>query len=274
MAEAGVQGTIAACVTWLEHKEKRLGVRELLDMQSEGWEIASHSMNHARLTSLPLTCEDEPIRMFPGENRGDHRVVDYPGDRVAGVLENGAPLRRVRSWPNGPKRGTVRLDAQQAALYIAPQDNETDDLRIISAEREILESADELQAKGFDVQTFVAPNNAWSSELRDIAATRFRFACAGADGTPIPLNLLRDRDLLYLHRWSLIWKHPASYYIERMKDVVSQSDAWVIFCVHGLFNDDAPEAAGYDFNGREFGKLFDWIIEQNLEVIPISRASR
>lgn len=274
-SKAGVTGTVAPCVAWLDHG-KRLSTERLLGLQSEGWEIASHSLNHRRLTELPLRIEDEPIELFQSTVTDGCRVVEYAGEKVAGVLENGIPLLRQNDLDGGVQRGAFAHDPERSLLYIGSNESAGSELRIISAEREILESADALEARGFRIQTFIPPNNEWSPELRRIASRRYSYVAAGPSNNNIAksINLPDGRNPLFLRRWPLRLDRPAAHYIERLERCLDEPDARVIFCVHGLLADDSDDKIYFHYKGSEFLKILDWLLENGVEIAPISSALR
>ncbi|MDL1956535.1 MAG: polysaccharide deacetylase family protein, partial [Candidatus Desulfofervidus auxilii] len=165
----------------------KMNVNQLLEMQSAGWEICSHSKSHPHFNKIPQSYQDEVIfnewQKVSGMNYTYQSLTNYQYDELPFVVENGIPLKKkwsISGVENTP--GSFYFDDETKTLYIHTfnsDDPSNYEIRSDSVERELEMSKEELIALGFDVNNFIVPYSQWNEERALLAMQYYNSVGAG-----------------------------------------------------------------------------------------------
>jgi hypothetical protein len=176
-------------------REGRVTKSHLLEMQSSGWEIVSHTKHHISLGDESLTQNarsgdvklyiSNPKRFKPGVrlsisqngNTEDVTVTDRGKDAYGGYILLDGEIRNSytgtdHSWISGKVRRILK--SKSAGAVIAVSDNQ--------ALTEIETSRRELESVGLHIRHFTYPYNRYSRRTREIVSRYYDSARAGSAG--------------------------------------------------------------------------------------------
>jgi hypothetical protein len=137
-------------------------IEQVIDLQKNGWEIASHGMTHKRPTEIPTCYRDEPIKgwILEDEQKGIFQAgYGYP--QISCILEKGAMLKQFYSYSQlETEPGSFYYDPIIQELHVKPLQPELPtklNIRAGSYEREMQYSRKEFEKLGFRINTFITP---------------------------------------------------------------------------------------------------------------------
>lgn len=192
--EAGVPACIAA-VSGAIGTEGSLSADTLREIESAGWEIMSHTVDHRAVGTLPVTADVEPgdTRVYAGANRhGEH-----PGDRVRvsdGETHAAATVAGRGSDETG-EYVSLREGIGAAFDAGAAKIRYTDERIRTSLRR----SRRQLEGYGVDVANLVLPYGIYGERARELIPTYYD-AVANAKWDGDGRNDAQSLDPYRLHR--------------------------------------------------------------------------
>ncbi|MGD9504006.1 MAG: polysaccharide deacetylase family protein [Syntrophobacteraceae bacterium] len=265
------KATVAIIVNrMLSKNNDYMDMAQVLELQKDGWEVASHGMTHTRPTSIPRFYYEEPVTDWSREDESSPvHQTKYGYDEVAGLLDNERPLTRLDTAQAVEKMpGSYYLDQLISELHVHPfVDPSSRDLNIRSVcyQREMQESKQKLESLGFNVSTFVTPFNYWTTELQEVSKFYYKQVASGMDRSNFP----KDLNLFWLKRYHIrtaTTTEDVKKLIER--DAVDKN-GWVILCLHGIEDDMGWQS----WDADRLEDLVSWLDEQGIKVVTLSEGA-
>ena len=179
----GTVGAICDFVFWDERwAASFMRPEDLRYLAEAGWEIASHSLFHRRMTLLPPFYQDETAS-WRFDAAAAAWVADAHWEDVGTVAYRERFLRRARSAQEfNALPEAFLIEPGHPAVYVKTAGAEfaADELRLGSAERELAESREVFRQHGFDTEVFIVPLSNWSPALQEVGKKYYSFvACGG-----------------------------------------------------------------------------------------------
>lgn len=250
--------------------EDYLDVSQVMEMQNNGWEVASHGLTHKRPTEIPEYIYQETITGWAedGRYRGVYEA-NYRYELIGQLWEDGKPLEPVASIKEVAKTtGSYFFDTLIGAVHIHPYAKvhpKKLDIRSVSYQREMSESRRGLEELGFKVNTYVTPYNYWTPEMREVCKYYYKQAANGGESA----NFKGHVDRYWLKRYFIHTLGSAEEVIRVLKKNVIDKDGWVIFCFHGI-----EDTTGWQpWSAENLEQLAAWIREEDIQVVTIAEGA-
>jgi peptidoglycan/xylan/chitin deacetylase (PgdA/CDA1 family) len=247
-----------------------MDVANVLELQRNGWEVASHGYTHKRPTEIPSYFYEEPLTGWePDERLPDVYEIKYPYSLIAELWEDGTPLQSVNSLKEVAKTpGSYYHDTLIGSLHVHTYSLESPkhlDIRSISYQRELAESRKGLESLGFKVTTYVTPYNYWTPEMRELCKYYYEQAANGGESA----NFKGTIDRFWLKRYFIHTLGPADEVAKLLKKNVIDKDGWVILCFHGI----EDETGWQPWSAENLEQLAAWIVQENIKVVTIAEGT-
>ncbi len=256
----------------LEHWPSKMTIDQLAELESNGWEITSHSKAHPHFSQIPLTYDDEILftnwSKLPDKNF-TYQSTDYTYKELKLVVENGEPLKRVYSVSRVEEvPGSFYFDATTKTLYVhtSNSDDPTNyEIRSDSVERELAMSKEDLINMGFDVNSFIVPYSDWHEGMPEIAAKYYDSVGAGYhDGY---LNDIPPDNVYWLARRPVL----NDITVDEVKSWIQEAideDKWLILMFHEIGDPpaDDPWPEGW-WSEENLKSLVSWVADQDILVV-------
>jgi hypothetical protein len=240
---------------------------QVLELQRNGWEVASHGYTHKRPTEIPQYFYQEALSGWEEDDKlpGVYETK-YPYELVAELRANGTPLQVLGSLKDVSKTpGSYYHDTIIGTLHLRPYGDAHPrelDIRSMSYQREMSDSRKGLEGLGFNVTTFVTPYNYWTPEMREISKYYYAQAANGGESA----NFKDTLDRYWLKRFFIHTMGPAEEVIRLLKKNVVDKDGWVILCFHGI----EDETGWQPWSAENLEHLAAWVQEQEIKVATIA----
>jgi len=239
-----------------------MGLAELRELARDGWEIASHSLFHRRLTSLPLSYDDEKADWRYDRDR-DVFVADYPWEEVATVICDGHFLKQrhslaeLRASPAG-----FTYERSRRRLYARPPERGQDDPSLLfgSAQRELAQSRSVLEKNGFEIRSFIVPFSVWPEHLQGLGARYYDYVSSVRPGSNTGASA-------FLHRFTAFSDRSVAEVIATIEYHLRQG-SWCILCFHEVV---AEIKNRLDWPVAAFRQLVEWVDAQGIPVDTLSK---
>lgn len=243
---------------------------QVKELQTAGWEIASHSLTNSRPVSIPWYYSQEPVTGWEKSKCGPNVFqAEYVYDQIAGVYEEEQALTEVATQAEVSKQpGTYYYDRPIAELYVNPLTMTTPDklnIRAGSYEREMDQSKRELAQLGFKVSTFVAQGTYWTNEIKEISAYYYPYAVAGNGAD----NRREGFDAHAVKRFLVHQNDSAASLIRLIQENAVSHDGWVVLRMYGVGSSVGPDPVSED----TLKQLCDWLAKQNVKVVTVSQGA-
>ncbi|MCX5901942.1 MAG: polysaccharide deacetylase family protein [Proteobacteria bacterium] len=158
--------------------------KQILALQQQGWEVASHSLTHSNPKKIPERYNDEKITGWTAE---DEKLsiyrAPYAYEHVGGLLDGGSIMKPAASMDAlRQSPGSYYFDSQHGQLYVRPAGSAQSaklTIRAISCQREIEFSKKELEKLGCKIKTYITPYNSWPSDLRELSEPYYSCIASG-----------------------------------------------------------------------------------------------
>lgn len=242
--------------------------KQLHELQSAGWEIASHSLTHKRPIDIPkFYAEEKCLLLRPVAGCRPLFEAKYKYEELAGLMENGRLLRERSSGKivQG-EPGSYYFDELIGEVLVHPFDPESvekQQIRAISYERELESSRNALTALGFPVSTYITPHNYWTPEMSELSKRFYAQVANGGDD----FNRKGSTDRYWLKRYVVHTDDPAETIIGMIKEHAIRENGWVIFCLHGIGSDLGWEP----WDAAKLGQLADFLKKKAVPVVTIDK---
>lgn len=243
-------------------------VREL---ESNGWEIASHGMSRVSPLNIPRLYEQEPLSGWrPDKDNPAHFQARYDYEYVPGLYQDGTAYKGVESLNRLlDTPGTYWLDRTIAELHVhvlRGGDPESLNIRTGSLQRGMEESKRSLTELGFTVDTFVAPKNYWTQDEENLCKRYYARACAQNDSD----NRRATFNPYSIKRFTVRKGDTPQTLVNIIKDHSLAAGSWVVFCLHGVGED-----LGWGtYPVESLDSVCAWIAEQKIPVVTVREGCR
>ena len=99
-----------------------MDIKQILALQQQGWEVASHGLTHSPASKNPILYSEEKITAWSVYDKKLNIFrTRYNYKDVAGLLENGKVMQVVTVLNGGDySPGSYYFDRQNKQLYIKP----------------------------------------------------------------------------------------------------------------------------------------------------------
>ena len=272
-----VTAVIAENVRWPH--QGYMTKEQVLDLQKQGWEVASHSIHHIGPKMIPLSLADEDLVLKPVKV-GATTVyrAPYNYEECVAVFLHGTALGPAYSLQELLTTGGAFFhDKQAKTLTVLPRfdpGGKSLTVQVGSYERELRDSKAELRGYGMDVNAYVAPFSQWTPQSRDLSKRYYAMAAALGDGInePAPENAgvikAQAFDMYAIERYSV----RAVTTVEDLKALIHQNcvveSDWVVLCLHGVGRD-----AYEPIRSSKLAELADWLKKNRVAVVTLSQGS-
>ena len=231
--QVGVAGVYLNGVlsNWPTHMHQQ----ELLDLESRGWEIASHSITHPHFSKIPQTYDEETLTnwsIVSGYSYTYKTAYDY--NELPFVLEDSEKLKEVNSISNVELYpGSFYFDDVNHMVYVHTFGNDNPlnhEIRADSVQRELEYSKKGLNELGLHVQNFVVPFSDWNDARAKLAKEYYNCVASGG-GLP---NDIPVSNPYYLYRIGAGGDHTPEDVISWINQYVIDEGKWLILLFHGI----------------------------------------
>jgi hypothetical protein len=261
-------GAICDRVFW-NNTQQFMGPDELRELESEGWEIASHSLFHRRLSDLPACYRDE-IAPWHQDPTSGAWVADCAWRDVGTVAYEGKFLRRATSrehFRTMSEGFLVEPERPRISVKLADDEFVPELARLGSAERELAESKRIFEENGFTPESFIVPFSDWPAHLQPIGAKYYRWIACGSQAL---FNTPETVSSRYLARFGVGRDVPLENVITRIEEHLSHG-SWAIIVFHDL----VPTMTGkWKWEIGSFERLVQWIGKENIPVSTLSAGAK
>jgi hypothetical protein len=229
-------GTIGITYAFLmSGSPEYMDIKQILALQQQGWEVASHGLTHSPATKNPILYSEEKITAWSVYDRKQNIYrTRYNYKDVAGLLENGKAMQEVTVLNGGDySPGSYYFDRQNKQLYIKPfipAKGATLNIRAISAQREMEASKQEFEKMGCIIKTYITPYNNFSEELRNVSKNYYVQVASGEKKA----NVREGFDPYHISRFEIMANDEVKSLQKIVKRDAIENDGWVIFCFHGI----------------------------------------
>jgi len=248
-----------------------MSVEQVRELAANGWEIASHSLTHSRPIQIPKTYQQEPISDWHADEKDpNHFQAQYEYERIAGLYQDGQPLKEVENLAQlRAVKGSYWHDQAIAELHVnPPRGGDPSGLNIVagSYQREMEQSQKMLADLGFDVDTYIAPHNYWTDDVEAMSRRYYKRACTGRDSDNRPASF----DPFAIRRFMAHSRDTAQSYIRVIKDHCLEHGGWVVFCIHGV-----GASTGWEpMAAATLDGISGWVAEQGIPVVTVRQGCK
>ncbi|MBF0481106.1 MAG: polysaccharide deacetylase family protein [Desulfovibrionaceae bacterium] len=245
---------------------------QIRELSAAGWEIVSHSVNHARPIQVPVFYSQEPIHGWTRDSP-DAPIYQahYDYELITGLFENGKPLKEVETIKElNYKPGSFFFDRVIEELHIRPfnppEDPSSLDIRAFSYEREMEQSKKDLIEHGIEAKTFVAPYNYWTDDVREASKRYYQYAVIGKGEDNRPGSY----DPYGIKRFMVHKDDTVASLMRIVTQNAVDKNSWVIFCLHGIGDNTGWEPWSAD----KLDKFVAWLRQENIDIVTVAEGAR
>lgn len=243
-----------------------MNVEQVRELASRGWEIASHSLTHARPIQIPVSYDQELLSGWrvcdqdPG-----HYQTQYGYERVAGLYQDGTPLVEVQNLAAlGVTEGGYWLDRTIAELHVRPPRTGAPSQLNIAAgsyQREMEQSKTMLQELGFAVDTYIAPHNFWTEDVESLSRQSYARVCTGGDAANSPATFNTHA----IRRFVVHEDDTVRTLTRIIEDHGLARGGWVVFCFHGV-----GDKLGWEpYPADKLDQLCAWVAREGVPMVTV-----
>jgi len=258
------------CGFLMSGSHEYMDIKQILALQQQGWEVASHGLTHSPASKNPILYSEEKITAWSvyDKKRNIYRTR-YNYKDVAGLSENGKVMQVVTVLNGGDDSpGSYYFDRQNKQLYIKPFSSAKGDnlnIRAISAQREMEVSKKELEKMGCKIKTYITPYNSFSEQLRNLSKNYYAHVASGDKRT----NVRDGFDPYHISRFEVMANDEVKSLQKTVKKDAIENDGWVIFCFHGIGDNDHWQPWSAD----KLQEFSTWLHKKGIKVVTISEGA-
>jgi hypothetical protein len=252
------EGVPACCAAVTEYVDTGWGLlpEHLHEMESEGWEIMSHTASHGVVGNLYLTAPAEPDDRRLSLNASF--LADHDGEPIVVADDDGTVESVIAGGGEDENGFYLELEEPIGESFAAEETfvRFTDE-RI---REEVVGSKEELEEMGVDVDYFVSPFGRSEGLVEELVAEHYAgFANREGDG----LNGLTEVDPYDLGRTSIDGRSSTETEIEGFYDRVAAGNYLGIVVGHSQFDETTEERVRFAIQEAK---------ERNLEIVTLREA--
>lgn len=247
-----------------------MSIHQILSLQEQGWEVASHGLTHSPSPKIPLLYSEEKITGWAMYDKNRHIYrTRYKFSDIAGLFDNGKLMKAVTALNEADYvPGGYYLDRQNKYLYIIPFAPSTGDrlnIRAISCQRELEHSKRELEKRGCKVETYITPYNSFSVKLKELSKNYYAQVASGGKQA----NFKEGFDAYHLRRFVVYTETNVPFLKKIIKNEALKNDGWVILCFHGI----GDNTGWQPWSAEKLKQLSDWLKKQEIKVVTIAHGA-
>ncbi|MEI6125756.1 MAG: polysaccharide deacetylase family protein [Pseudomonadota bacterium] len=255
-----------------EKNDDYMTLEHVLELQKNGWEVASHSLTHKRPNDIPKYYSDEPVTGWKIDNKKKNTFqanYDYPF--IACLLEDGGlDLKEVTTLDEvAATPASFYFDRIIEELHVHPHRQVKDpgkiNIRACSYQREMDFSRLELEKLGLKITSYITPHNQWTAELREISKNYYACVATGLESA----NDKDSFDAHFIKRFVVYKDNTVNSLVRLVKENAVRNDTWVVFCFHGVGDDIGWEP----WSIEKLEKFCAWLQEQKIKVVTLSEGA-
>lgn len=264
--------TIGITYAFLMSGQKEfMDIEQILSLQQEGWEVASHGLTHSRSTEMPMLYGEEKIKNWAAwDKKLKIYHVNYKYKSVAGLFDNNRIMNEVSPFNQEEwLPGSYYLDRQNGQLFVKPFSpgnwwNKLN-IRTTSCQREMEFSKRELETLGCKIETFITPYNDFSERLRDLSKNYYAHVASGKDKP----NFRASFDPYHIWRFSVQTRDSVKSLEKIIERWAVKNDGWVVFCMHGI-----GDSFGWEpWDEGKLQELSNWLNRKGVTVVTIAQGA-
>jgi len=244
--------------------------KQILALQREGWEVASHGLTHSNPKKIPTLYNQEELTGWTVEDKKLNIYrASYAYENVAGLLDGTSIMKAAASMDAlRQSPGSYYFDGQRGQLHVRPAGSAPTaklTIRAISCQREIEFSKKELEKLGFKIKTYITPYNSWPSDLRELSEPHY--SCIASGG-----NRANWKDGFDPHRIGrfVVREHDKVSALKKLvKRCAIENDGWVVFCFHGIGDNTGWEPWPLK-NLEEFSA---WLAQKGVKTVTVAEGA-
>jgi len=263
--------TIGIVYAWCAYGGNEfMSSKQVLALQQQGWEVASHSLTHSNPQKIPARYSDEKITGWTAEDKklSIYRVP-YAYENVAGLFDGDSIMKPAASMDAlRQSPGRYYFDSQRGQLYVRLAGSARTaklNIRAISGQREIEYSKKELEKLGCKIKTYLTPYNNLPSDLRELGESYYTCIASGGNRA----NWKDGFDPRSIGRFVVRSNDKVSSLKKLVKRYAIENDCWVVFCFHGIGDNTGWEPWPLK-NLEEFSA---WLAQNGVKTVTISEGA-
>ena len=244
--------------------------KQLLELQEQGWEVASHGLTHNPATDIPMLNSEEKITGWRvWDKKQNIYRTRYEYKRIMVLFDNGKLMKAVSpSNEVEPAPGSYYFDRPNKYLYVKPfAAGKGSKLNIytLSCEGEMEDSKKELEKIGCKINAYITPYNKFSEKLRDLSKKYYSHVVSGYNKA----NFKAGFDCHHIWRFAVHTEDEVEQFKKIIKREVIENDGWVILGLHGI-----GDNTGWDpWDADKLQELSDWLKKKEIKVVTISEGA-
>ncbi|MCD6346854.1 MAG: polysaccharide deacetylase family protein [Bacteroidales bacterium] len=250
--------------------------KQLLDLQTQGWEVGSHSVSHPHSTRLPFLYRDELVSDWEKVSgllytyRAKYKYQDHAWlyvDDVKNWYRRSSP-EEVDQTHEG-----YFFDLNGGYLYLHLRDGQSPadhQIQAGSAERELKQSRNDLIDMGLNVKTFVSPYHDVNDSFIELVGQYYETIVGGKSGLTEYQSLPIEEgnvNPVWLVRSHSVKPETTLEQLKTMVDGVISADSWLIISLH-VINDTG---SFYSWSPAKLDALAAYISNLAVPVVTISQ---
>jgi len=245
-------------------------IKQILALQEQGWEVASHGLTHSNPKKIPKLYSEEKITGWETEDKKLNIYrAPYAHENIAGLLDGGSVMNAAASLSAlGNAPGCYYFDDRSRQLYVrpaAPGRAGKLNIRSVSCEREIEFSKKELEKMGCKIDTYITPYNSWPAGLQDLGERHYGVIASGGNHA----NWRENFDTHAIGRFVVRSDNKVSTLKKLVKRYAIENDGWVVFCFHGIGDNTGWEPWPLE-NLEEFSA---WLRKKGVKTVTVAEGA-
>jgi len=245
-------------------------IQQILELQRQGWEVASHGLTHSNPKKIPTVYSQEKITGWEKEDKKLNIYrAPYAYENVAGLLDGSSIMNAAASMDAlRQSPGSYYFDSQRGQLYVRPAGSARTaklTIRAISCQREIEFSKKELEKLGCKIKTYITPYNSWPAELRELGEPLYSCIASGGNRA----NWREGFDPHAIGRFVVREDDKVSALKKLVKRYAIENDGWVVFCFHGIGDNTGWEPWSLD----KLEEFSAWLAKKEVKTVTIAEGA-
>ena len=245
-------------------------IKQILALQGQGWEVASHGLTHSNPKKIPKSYSEEKITGWETEDKKLNIFrAPYAYENIAGLLDDGSVMQAAASMDTLRRvPGSYYFDGQRRQLYVRPAGSTRAGkltIRSVSCEREIEFSKKELEKMGCKITTYITPYNSWPTGLRKLSEPHYAVIASGGNHA----NWRESFDPHSIGRFVVRSDDKVSALKKLVKRYAIENDGWVVFCFHGIGDNTGWEP----WPAEKLEEFSAWLKKNGVKIVTVAEGA-